>query len=376
MRIIFTGGGTAGHINPALSVAAFVRNMEPDANILYVGATGGMEQELVPKAGFEFRGVKISGFSREISLRGLGKNMATLKRIVTASIESDKILKSFKPDICMGTGGYVSGPILKRAHRMGIPFIIHEQNAYPGVTTKLLSGRANKVMLACSGAQRYLDNKCSIVVTGNPIRKEIMSWGKEEAKRALKLDKRPVVLSFGGSLGARRINEAAAELMAWSAGKGLYNHIHAYGRYGGWFVDSLKDKGIDPRNTKGLYIEEYINDMPVRMAAADLVICRAGAITISELQAMGKPSILIPSPNVAENHQYHNAMELVRLGAASIIEEKDLTGSILIEKVRNLLDNSDRLASYSKNLRGTAIINADERIYSIIKQVMRSHIKQ
>lgn len=369
MRIIFAGGGTAGHINPALAIAGYVREQQPDAQILYVGAVGGMEERLVKQAGLEFRGIKISGFSRKLTLLGLKKNVTTLKRIITASIESRKIIEEFKPDICIGTGGYVSGPVLRKAAQMGIPVIIHEQNAFPGITTKMLAHKAEYVMLAVEQAKKFFDDKCKVVITGNPVRKEVISATQKEAKAKLKLDDRPVILSFGGSLGARKINEAVIELIADTAKTDAFQHIHAYGQFGQWFLPTLEDKGVRPSEHPNLDIREYINDMQTCLAAADLVICRAGAITLSELQAQGKASILIPSPNVAENHQYHNAMALVSNQAASIIEEKDLTGEVLVRKVKELLSQPDLLREYQQNARKMAICDANERIYAIIEKV-------
>lgn len=369
MRIIFAGGGTAGHINPALAVAGYVREEQPDAQILYVGAVGGMEERLVKQAGLEFRGIKISGFSRKLTLLGLKKNVTTLKRIITASIESRKIIEEFKPDICVGTGGYVSGPVLRKAAQMGIPVIIHEQNAFPGITTKMLAHKAEYVMLAVEQARKFFDDKCKVVITGNPVRKEVISATQKEAKAKLKLDDRPVILSFGGSLGARKINEAVIELIADTAKTDAFQHIHAYGQFGQWFLPTLEDKGVRPSEHPNLDIREYINDMQTCLAAADLVICRAGAITLSELQAQGKASILIPSPNVAENHQHHNAMALVSNRAASIIEEKELTGEVLVRKVKELLSKPDLLREYQQNARKMAICDANERIYAIIEKV-------
>lgn len=370
MKIIFAGGGTAGHINPALAVAGYAKEQQPNTEILYVGAVGGMEERLVKQAGFEFRGIKISGFSRKFDINSLKKNIVTLKRILTASSESKRIIEDFKPDICVGTGGYVSGPILRKAAQMEIPIIIHEQNAFPGITTKMLSHKAKYVMLAIEQAKKFFDEKCNILVTGNPVRKEIISASQKEARTKLKLDDRPVILSFGGSLGARKVNEAVLDLIANTSKNNEFQHIHAYGQYGSWFLPKLEEKGVKISKHPNFDIREYINDMPTCLAAADLVICRAGAITLSELQIQGKASILIPSPNVAENHQYHNAMAMVNNKAASIIEEKDLTGEILIKKVKELLLQPDLLKEYQKNAKKMAIYDANERIYAIIKQIV------
>ncbi|MGN0489518.1 MAG: undecaprenyldiphospho-muramoylpentapeptide beta-N-acetylglucosaminyltransferase [Ruminococcus sp.] len=372
MRILFAGGGTAGHINPALAIAGYVREKNPKAEILFVGNRGGMEERLVPKAGFKMEFITISGFKRQISFNALKENIKTVKRTFSSSKESKKIIEDFRPDICVGTGGYVSGPVLRTAAKMGIPTIIHEQNAYPGVTNKMLAKSAKRVMLAVKDAEKYLDKKCNYVVTGNPVRSEIIKADKEAARKELGLDERPVVLSFGGSLGARKINEGVAKLIARSGRDGKYQHIHGYGKYGLWFPDLVKEKGAVIKECPNLDVREYIDNMATCMAAADIVISRAGAITLSEIQALGKPAILIPSPNVAENHQYHNAMALVNNKAAEIIEEKDLTEDLVIEKVDGLLQNPDKLAEYSANSRKMAIIDANERIYSVIRQILGS----
>ena len=370
MKLLFAGGGTAGHINPALAIAGYVKQKNPDAEILFVGNRGGMEQTLVPKAGFNMQFITISGFQRRISFEALKQNIQTVKRTFTSSREARQIIKDFKPDICIGTGGYVSGPVLLEAAKMGIPTIIHEQNAYPGVTNKMLSRSAKKVMLAVKGAEKYLDKNCNYVVTGNPVRSEIIKADKEESRKTLGLDDRPVVLSFGGSLGAKRINEGVAGLIARSGQDQKYQHIHGYGKNGLWFPDLVKEKGTDISQCPNLDVREYIDNMATCMAAADLVISRAGAITLSEIQALGKPAILIPSPNVAENHQYHNAMALVNNKAAEIIEEKDLTEELVIEKADSLLQNPDKLKEYTDNAKKMAIIDANERIYSVIRSVL------
>lgn len=371
MKILFAGGGTAGHINPALAIAGYVRAKNPDAEILFVGNKGGMEERLVPKAGFDFAPIKISGFKRQISPKALVENAKTVKRIITSSMESKKIIADFKPDLCVGTGGYVSGPVLRKAAKMGIPIIIHEQNAFPGVTTKMLSKQAKKVMLAIEDAKKYLDKDCNFVVTGNPVRPDILKVNKEDARKELGLDNRPVVLSFGGSLGARKINESLADVIARSGKDGKYQHIHAYGQYGKWFPDLVKEKGTDIAECSNLDVREYIDNMPVCMAAADVVVSRAGAITLSEIQAMGKPAILIPSPNVAENHQYHNAMALVNNNAAVIIEEKDLTGDRLLEEINKLINDKNKLNEIGLNAKKMATLNAKEQITDIVLSLIK-----
>ncbi|MCH5296961.1 MAG: undecaprenyldiphospho-muramoylpentapeptide beta-N-acetylglucosaminyltransferase [Ruminococcus sp.] len=369
MKVLLAGGGTAGHINPALAIAGYIREKRPDTEFLFIGNKDGMEQRLVPQAGFEIKSIVISGFKRSLSPKNMIENVKTVKRTFSSSREAKKIIAEFKPDICIGTGGYVSGPVIRTAAKMGIPCIIHEQNAFPGVTNKMLAKSVKKVMLAVPDAKKYFE-KADFVITGNPVRGEILTAEKEKSRQELGLDSRPVILSFGGSLGARKINEAVADIVARSGKDGRYQHIHAYGSYGQWFPSVVKEKGTDIEKCDNLDIRPYIDNMSTCMAAADLVICRAGAITLSEIQAMGKPAILIPSPNVAENHQYHNAMALVNKGAAEIIEESQLTGELLMQKADKLLIDPQNLAKISENSKKMAIIDANERIYSVVKRIV------
>ncbi len=366
MHILFAGGGTAGHINPALAVAGYIKEKHPDAKISYIGTAEKLEAKLVPEKGYDFYTIDVAGFQRKISVEGLVKNVSAVKKAVKASFDCKKLLNDLKPDVVMGTGGYVSGPVLKQAQKLGFKTCIHEQNAFPGVTTKMLAGNANCVMLAMPEAEKHLKLKKKPVITGNPIREELLHITKEEAKAKLGFGDKPVILSFGGSLGARRINEAVTDLIKWHNGSDKFYHIHATGSYGhGAVVNTLKDTRLSDM----IQVREYINDMDICMAAADLVICRAGAITLGELQACGKPAILIPSPYVAENHQFHNAMTLKKAGAADIIEEKDLTGEKLIETVSYLIENKPKLQKMSDAAKQSAISDANERIYKVIMEL-------
>ena len=372
MRILLTGGGTAGHINPALAVAGYVRERDPGAEILYVGNRGGMEERLVAKAGYDMAFITISGFQRKLSFKNLVKNMQTVERIFTASIETKKIIRDFAPDVCVGTGGYVSGPVIREAAKLGVPSVIHESNAYPGITTKLLSKQVRAVMLAVPDAKKYLDPSVRTVITGNPIRGEVLAADKEESRRALDLDGRPVVLSFGGSLGAAALNRAAAYMLAESGKTGKYQHIHGYGQHDEMFLEELREYGLDLERNPQIRVLPYIDNMPQCLAAADLVISRAGAITLSEIEAKGKASILIPSPNVAENHQYHNAMALVRRGAGEIIEEKDLSGETLWRKAEKILSDPQRLKKLGENAAKMEILDANKRIFDVIMEACGS----
>lgn len=366
MHILFAGGGTAGHINPALAVAGYIREKHPQAHISYIGTPDKLESKLVPEMGYNFRTISVAGFQRKLTLENIGKNISAAAKAVTSSINAKKILKEIDPDVVIGTGGYVSGPVLREAAKLGIKTAIHEQNAYPGITTKMLAPNVDAVMLAMPEAEKYLKLNKKPFITGNPVRSELLRITRKEARAKLGLDDKPMILSFGGSLGAMRVNEAVAGLIKWHNNTDKFYHIHATGKSGYEnFLADLKDIEL----SDNIDIREYISDMDVCMAAADLIICRAGAITLSELLACGKPAILIPSPYVAENHQYHNAMTLKRIGAAEIIEEKDLTQDKLIEVVGNLIENKPKLEAMSKAARGGAIMDANERIYEIIMQL-------
>ena len=372
MRLLFTGGGTAGHINPALAVAGYLKEKVPETEILYVGNRGGMEEKLVPQAGYQMAFITISGFQRSMSPKNIVKNLRTIERIFTATMETKKIIKDFAPDVCVGTGGYVSGPVIREAAKLRVPCVIHESNAYPGVTTKLLSKQVHTVMLAVPDARKYFDPGVRTVVTGNPVRGEVLKISREEARRELGLDERPMVLSFGGSLGAAMLNRAAAYMLAESAKTGRYQHIHGYGQNDPLFLEELTEYGLDLSENPQIRVLDYIHNMPTCLAAADLVISRAGAMTLSEIEAKGKASILIPSPNVAENHQFHNAMALVKRGAGDILEEKDLSGEALWKRVEKLMSDPERLRGLGENARKMDILDANRRIYDVIKEAYRS----
>lgn len=372
MRVLFAGGGTAGHINPAIAVAGYIRSKQPDAELYYIGRKGGMEERLVPAAGINFHGIEVSGFQRQLNWENIKYNINAASQLASASRNARRLLLDIKPDVVMGTGGYVSGPVLRQAAKLGIKCCIHEQNAFAGVANKMLAPKVDAVMLAMPDAEKYFKAKNKPIVTGNPVRESVINMTKQKARGILGMDERPMILSFGGSLGARRINETVADVMAWHWKSGQIVHYHATGEYGVELMPKLlAEKGVD-LNCENIHITEYIDNMDVMLAAADLVICRSGAITISELAVQGKPSVLIPSPNVAENHQYHNAMTLVSRGAAAIVEEKDLTGEKLTQTVSELITDKARLEKMSQNAKKCAITDTNERIYSIIMKLYES----
>lgn len=365
MRILFACGGTAGHINPAIAVANYMKDKDPSVKILFAGNPNGMEAKIVPGAGYDFEPIKVLGIQRHLNLRNIKNNVKALWYLAGSSARAKEIIEGFKPDVVVGTGGYVSGPVVRKAALMGYKTVAMESNALPGVTTKLLSKYVDKILLDVEESKKYLPEGKNYIVTGNPVRQEIFTENRKAAREFYNVGDRICLLSFGGSLGAQRLNEAVADLMAWHLGENRnFVHIHGSGSYYGpsYYFDMLKEKGIDAHEHENLIIREYINDMPRCLAAADLVICRCGAMTLSELKAAGRASVLIPSPNVAENHQYHNAMVLQSHGAAVVIEEKDLTGELLCKTVKELTENPEKLARLSANAKAMAIENANERI--------------
>lgn len=363
---MFVGGGTAGHVNPALAVAQYLKKNVQDVDILYVGSQKGIECDLVRAAGFKFQSITITGFSRKLSLQSLRKNLVTIKNILVSIRQSKEIISEFKPDLCFGTGGYVCGPLLYMATKLKIPYIIHEQNAYPGLTTRLLARNARKILIGNKSAYKYIKQKEKIIFTNNPIRREFCDLSQGEAKKILNLGIRPTILSFGGSLGAQKINEVMAAFI--SKNHDRFNFIHATGNNPQYFFDIFEKNGLDYKNYSNLKFYKYIKNMPVCMAACDLLICRSGALTLAEICESEKPSILIPSPNVTENHQFHNAMELVNLGIADIIEEKDFNLDTLSKKINNFFDNPEIKNKLLENFKKLPKNKATEVISKIIIQ--------
>ncbi|MBQ8575980.1 MAG: undecaprenyldiphospho-muramoylpentapeptide beta-N-acetylglucosaminyltransferase [Clostridia bacterium] len=370
-KILIATGGTGGHINPALAVAGYIRENYPKAQILFVGTAVKMEAQLVPAAGYDFKTIDIQGFSRDLTLSGIKQNIGTAVKLLKSSSQAKKIIKEFSPDVVLGFGGYVGGPVLRTACKMGIPTAIHEQNAFPGVTNKALAKIVDCVMLTAPEAEKYMQPKNPCVVTGLPIRGELISADRDFSRAELGVDDRPVILSMGGSLGARVINTAVTQLIEERYERKNCYFLHATGKAGVGMFDVIeKEKGISLSENKHIMLREYINDMHRCMAAADLVICRAGASSLSEIQAMGKPSILVPYPYAAENHQYYNAMELVKNDAAILIEEKDFTGDRLIKEIDTLLADKQRVETLGKNAKKMAIYDATERIVSCICNII------
>lgn len=367
MKILFATGGTAGHINPALAVASYIREIYPDCEIMFIGTADHMESRLVPQAGFDFKTINISGFKRSFSPSAISHNIKTVFRLIKSSGDSKKIIKQFNPNVVVGFGGYVSGPVLQSAVKLGIPTCIHEQNAFPGITNKTLAKEVDKVMLTVEDAKKYLQPKNPVEITGLPVRGELLRANKAMSRAQLGIpDDKYLVLSFGGSLGAKPINEAMYDILLSSAESGRYCHIHSVGTNGTEYLEKFEKAGFVNGKKGTVEVRQYIDNMDVCMSAADLVIGRAGASSLSEIEAMGKASILIPSPYVAENHQFHNAMALVNRDAGFVIEEKDLTTQVLNDKINELLNDENKLKTVEKNAKAMAVTNSRERIAQII----------
>ncbi len=370
MRVLISGGGTGGHINPALAIADKIKNENSDAVIEYVGTKRGLEATLVPKAGLKIHFIKVRGFKRSLSL----SNIDAAIKAVTSVIEAKKIIKEFKPDIVIGTGGYVCWPVLKAASKLGIPTAVHESNAFPGVTTRMLAKYVDVIMLGFEESKKYLDcDEKKLVRVGSPVSEKMLSANKETARNVLgiPMDEK-MVLSAGGSLGAKPLNDNVFELIKnYTLPCGI-RHIHATGN-AGWQEQKEKylSLGFEQRDEDTLVKEKvtvcrYIYNMHELLPACDVEICRAGAMTLSELSVLGKAAVIVPSPYVTNNHQYKNAKVLCDKNAALMIEEKNLTGETLTQTVKELVENDVRRREIENNVRGFAITDTTKRIYEIV----------
>lgn len=368
MRVLLTGGGSAGHINPALAIAQTVAQNDPGAVIEFVGIAEGKETELVPREGFRLHFVKSQGFKRSLSLSNF--KSAWLFFTSPYAKQTTDILRNFKPDVVIGTGGFASWPLMAAAARMGIPTVVHESNSIPGLTIRLLQKKVDHIWTNFECTKEYLKTPEKVLRIGNPLRGGFGGITKAEARRRLGIaEDRPFILSFGGSLGAETVNRAVIRMMKEiGAEHPEVLHRHATGKRD--YAETVKafaESGLEKYSNCEIF--EYIYDMPLQMAAADLVICRAGAMTLSELALLGKPSILIPSPYVAENHQYRNAKTLADAGAAVLVEEKLLESDALIKEGSMLIFDAARLGSLSQNVTAFADPNANRRIWEELVRI-------
>lgn len=374
MNLIFTCGGTAGHINPAIAVANCMRERHPDCRILFIGATGHMEEKLVPQAGYELKCLPGSGLSRGKNLAALKKNVNAVKCVLSAVKECKKIFREFAPDCIIGTGGYASFPALYAGAQMGIPTCVHESNAVPGLTTKLAASRASRVLVAFEESVQYYKHPEKVEVVGMPVRREFIYTRREDARRELGLSpEEPLVVSAFGSLGAKVMNQTVAELFRLEQENGFpFRHIHATGSFGWeWMPELVKEKGVDLSKTDRIEMREYIYNMPTVMTAADVIISRSGASTCNEIAAAGLPGILIPSPNVTNHHQDKNARVLADRSAAIAISEVDCTAQRLYDEIQGLLHDPERREDMTKRLREMVQLDSTERICDIVETLTR-----
>ncbi len=370
MKVIIACGGTGGHINPGLAIAGIIAKHMPDTEFLFVGTPDGMEATLVPAAGYQMKYVQVAGFQRGISFENIGRNIKAARYLMTAGSHAKAIVRDFKPDLAIGTGGYAAGPVIRAAQQLGIPTAIHEQNAYPGVTNKLLAKKAAAIMMNFEAAKQYFPADAHTVVTGLPVRGSLTKRSREQALNLLGFPSGMTILSFGGSQGAKCLNDMMPDLMKWHLDSDMQiNHIHGYGKHGkDSFPQMLEERGIShhPR----MRVTEYIHDMDICLAAADLVISRAGASTLSELEAVGRGAVLIPYPAAAENHQYHNAMVLGRAGAAVVIEQKDLTIDRMKEVITGLYNDRAKLSAMGQRAGALFPADTDDRIWNVIAGII------
>ena len=370
-RVTFTCGGTAGHVNPAIALAQLMNEKDPNTEFLFVGAERGLEKDLVPKAGYAFRTVHISSFHRSLKPAEIKHNLVSLYNLTRAPREAKAILREFRPDVVIGTGGYASYPMVKAAAKAGIPTAVHESNMVPGLTTEMLEPFADRVMVGFESCRRHYKHPDKVVVTGTPVRGDFFDLTKKQAKQKLGVDDgRPLIVSFWGSLGASGMNRQMADFLALEAAKEPFHHIHAAGK-GGYPVvlELLKEKGVDLAQHPSLQVREYIYDMAQVMRAADLVICRAGASTISELTALGMPALIVPSPYVTNNHQEKNARVLEEAGGAAVLLEKDSSGQSLFQAACGILRDPEKRAGMEKAMASLGIRDATERIYQTILEI-------
>lgn len=365
MRVLFACGGTAGHINPALGVAGRIRELIPEAEILFVGAEGKMETELVPREGFELKTIRIAGFRRGLSPKMLAENVRNVGLLIKALTAARRIVKEFRPDVAVGTGGYVCYPVLRAASELGIPTAVHESNAVPGLTTKLLEKRVTRILVGLEESRGVYRDPSKVELTGTPVRVEFLSADRASARRGLGLPaEERVVLAVFGSLGAGYMNDRMREFIALMGVDSAFRLVYGTGRQ---YYDEVR-AAITPEAMRSgrIDVREYIYDMPKLMAASDLILCRAGASTIGELTCLGRPSVIVPSPNVVNHHQEKNARVLADAGAARVLLEGEFTGRELFETVTDLLNDRTELEKMQAAAQRLGVKDATDRITSIV----------
>ncbi len=371
MKVVIAAAGTAGHINPGIAIANKIKKEKPDSKIIFIGTTRGLENDLVPRAGYELKTIHAYGFSKEISFNNMKKIYLTLKGYG----EAKKIIKEFKPDIVIGTGGYICGATITSAYKLGIPTMIHESNSFPGKAVKMLAKKTNTILVSFEDAISRIKNARNIVYTGTPVKIKKQEYGINEKNKILSdiglKGLRPIILVSGGSQGAQKINEAIIEIiknklnknyeMIWATGPKQYDIIK----------QELRNDNIDINNIHNMAIIPYVYNMEEIINVADLAIGRAGAMTITEIANIGKPSILIPLPNVSHNHQLYNAKVLENVGAAKIILNDELTGEILNKNIEEIVLDKTKMKKMGENALKISAIDADDKIYKEIEKLVK-----
>lgn len=360
MKVLITGGGTGGHIYPALAIADIIKEEQPSAEILFVGTERGLERKLVPAYGYEIRFIPAKGIDR----KNLAKNFAVIKAATDGLRQARAIIREFKPDFAIGTGGYVCGPVLLGAKQEKIPYYLHEQNAFPGLTNKLLAGGAEKIFLGFEEGGKHFKQKNKLVVTGNPVRKDFFTVDKAESRRKLGIPESAfMVLSFGGSGGAGAINTAMISVARFFNG---LDEVQVYMGAGANYYKAMREK-LDQAVESNIHLLEYLDPMSLYLSAADVVISRAGALTVAEIAACGKAAILIPSPNVTGNHQFFNAKVLADRGGAILLEESSLKGEKLTEEVLRLKKDGSLIGQMEEGSLSAASSHGARRIYGELR---------
>ena len=372
MKVIFTCGGTAGHVNPALALAGYMRERDAATQILFVGAERGLERDLIAHTDYPFRTVNISSFHRSFKPAEIRHNLISLKNLAHAEREANAILNDFRPDLIVGTGGYASYPLVRYGAKAGIPTAVHESNIVPGLTTRQLEPYCERIMVGFEDCRAHYKHPEKVVVTGTPVRGDFFELTKRQAKEKLGInDGRPLIVSFWGSLGSGGMNRTMADFLALESAHEPFHHIHGVGEIC-WeqMQQWMSACGFDPAAHPAIEVREYIYDMAEVMRAADLVICRAGASTLSELTALGVPAILVPSPNVTNHHQEKNAALLGDHGAALVLAEEGLDGKKLFAAAAGLLRDDDRLAAMAEHMAALGIRDATQRIYDTVMSLI------
>ncbi len=378
MNVIFTCGGTGGHINPAIAVANIWKERHPEDNILFVGTRGCMEEQLVPRAGYALKVFPSDGLYRDLSWAGIKHNAKVLSMILGSLRDCVKLIKEFKADVIIGTGGYATFSTLLAGKLCGVPTCIHEANAMPGLANRIAASFVDKVLICFPESAKHYRHPDRIQVVGMPVRREFVFNKKADARKTLGLDEQPLVVSAFGSQGAREMNLAVAELFRLEQEAGFpFRHIHAVGSYGWeWMPDEVKSKGVDLETAKSIDMREFIYDMPTVMAAADVVVSRAGSSSCNEIAATGVPCVLIPSPNVTDNHQEKNARALEAKGGAVVLLETECTGQRLMQEITAILDDPKRRDAMRAALLSMAVPDSAERICTIMEDLARRKSKE